>query len=81
MAPDATDFSWSAVYRLAEPERGGNARPASRRRRFPARLPVERQASLARSAIFTGFFSITLLRAAMPVRHDIAPARESGSCR
>jgi hypothetical protein len=29
----ATDFSWSAVYRLAEPERGGNARAASWRRR------------------------------------------------
>ncbi len=27
------DFSWSAVYRLAEVERGGNARPASGRRR------------------------------------------------
>src|SRR5688572_23607540 len=29
----AADFSWSAVYRLAEPERAGNARAASGRRR------------------------------------------------
>ena len=32
-----------------------------------------------RSAILTGRFNSTLLRAAMPVRHDIAPARESGN--
>ena len=32
-----------------------------------------------RSAILTGRFCSTLVRAAMPVRQDIAPARESGS--
>jgi len=29
VAPASADFSWSALYRLAEVERGGNTRPAS----------------------------------------------------
>ena len=37
------------------------------------------QVSFASSAILTARFSSTLFRAAMPVRHDMAPARESGS--
>src|SRR6185436_18421136 len=42
--------------------------------------PAERRhQSLTRSAILTIFFWSMLLRIAMPVRHDIAPARESGS--
>lgn len=35
--------------------------------------------SFTRSLILTARFSSMLLRAAMPVRHDNAPARESGT--
>src|SRR5688572_12706096 len=38
-----------------------------------------RYVSFTKSAIFTARFSSMLLRAAMPVRHDSAPARESGT--
>ena len=55
-------------------------RSALARRPPPARV-VAGQTPAFRSAILIGRPSSQLLRAAMPVRHDIAPARESGSRR
>src|SRR4029450_12638451 len=63
---------------------GANLEPAAVGQREEADLgavgqPAERgHQSLTRSAILTIFFWSMLLRMAMPVRHDIAPARESG---
>jgi hypothetical protein len=62
-------------------QRAPQPRTPALRTPAPQHPESRRYVRLVRSAMRMGRFSSTLFRAAMPVRQDIAPARESGTFR